>query len=150
MQRRSIRFGLSALALCASAVAAAQTNLDAGKLEYDSSCASCHGLGGKGDGPVARHLSSRPSDLTTIAQRNGGAFPTQLVWEMIDGRTTKSVGAHGTRDMPVWGNVYRSQAIRLQRGAPEWEAAQPPEWYVRGRIIALIDYLARIQAKPAR
>jgi mono/diheme cytochrome c family protein len=108
---------------------------DMGRAEYMSACASCHGAGAKGDGPVAQALT----------KRNGGALPVQLVWEMIDGRAQVPLGsfAHGSREMPVWGDEYRATA-RLS-GNPA--IASQPEWYVRGRIVALIDYLQRIQTK---
>lgn len=130
--------GVSALA---SAGAVAQQAFDLGKLEYESSCASCHGLSGKGDGSLHAYLTKAPTDLTTLARRSGGAFPTQLVWEMIDGRSSTEIGAHGSREMPVWGSQYRMQALQSPATAAQ------PEWYVRGRIVALLDYLARIQQK---
>lgn len=130
---------LALTAMCGAAVA--QTDTDLGKSEYMSSCASCHGASGKGDGVVREYLTVKPSDLTTLAKRNGGALPVQLVWEMIDGRSGIALGPHGSREMPVWGTTYRARAL----GQPETAAA--PEWYVRGRIVALIDYLERIQAK---
>lgn len=114
---------------------------DLGKLEYESSCASCHGLSGKGDGSLRNYLTKAPSDLTTLAKRNGGAFPTQLVWEMIDGRSSTDVFWHGSREMPVWGLRYRVDAMK------DPATMGQPEWYVRGRIVALLDYLARIQQK---
>jgi len=116
---------------------------DPGRYEYMSNCAACHGVGGKGDGPVAQAMTKKPSDLTTLARRNGGALPVQLVWEMIDGRSTLDIFGHGTRDMPIWGADYRAQA-QLQ---PDPAVAERPEWFVRGRIVALIDYLQRLQAK---
>jgi mono/diheme cytochrome c family protein len=119
----------------------AQPADDLGRSEYLAHCASCHGTSGKGDGPLRRFLTQAPSDLTTLAQRSGGALPTQLVWEIIDGRASGEIGPHGTRDMPVWGATYRSQALAVPGMAAQ------PEWYVRGRIVALIDYLQRIQAK---
>lgn len=129
---------------CAAGMAwAQQVPPDLGREEYMSSCATCHGAAGKGDGPVARGLTKRPSDLTTLARRNGGALPVQLVWEMIDGRATVDIFAHGTRDMPVWGAEYRALAL-LQ---PDPAISGRPEWYVRGRIVALIDYLQRLQVK---
>ncbi len=91
------------------------------------------------------YLVKHPSDLTTLAKRSGGAFPTQLVWLMIDGRAEKDTGPHGTREMPVWGREYRQEVLRA--AGPEGAAFAQPEWYVRGRIVALIDYMARIQAK---
>lgn len=128
--------------LTASSVCTAQADsADLGRLEYEGNCATCHGLGGKGDGPMKQVLTKAPSDLTTLTKRNGGAFPNQLVWEIIDGRTSASIAAHGTREMPVWGAVFRSQALQYPGMALQ------PEWYVRGRIVALLDYLARLQVK---
>jgi mono/diheme cytochrome c family protein len=120
---------------------AQQPAVDLGRLEYESNCAACHGIAGKGDGRLRQFMTKAPSDLTTLAQRNGGAFPTQLVWEMIDGRSSTEIGPHGSREMPVWGADYRAQAL-----AQPATAAQP-EWYVRGRIVALLDYLARMQGR---
>jgi mono/diheme cytochrome c family protein len=123
------------------AAAAAQPRVDEGKLEYDGHCAICHGPTGTGNGEMRRWLTKAPSDLTTLSKRYGGAFPNQLVWEVIDGRSSLDVGLHGSREMPVWGQRYRQEAL-AQAGT----AAQP-EWYVRNRVVALLDYLSRIQAK---
>jgi mono/diheme cytochrome c family protein len=137
-------FALS-LSLCGVSALAQAQGSDFGRSEYQSNCASCHGPAGKGDGPVALALSKKPSDLTTLAKRSGGALPVQLVWDMIDGRSQVPLGvaAHGSRDMPVWGDDYRA----LARLSGDPAVASNPEWYVRGRIVALIDYLQRIQAK---
>jgi mono/diheme cytochrome c family protein len=118
-----------------SQVSLAQVRLDLGKSEYESSCASCHGVSGKGDGAMVGMLTKPPSDLTTLAKRNGGVFPVQRISEMIDGRTSVMIGSHGAREMPVWGHVYRS------------EDTQPRDLHARNRISALVDYLARIQGK---
>jgi mono/diheme cytochrome c family protein len=135
---------LLAGALGLPGVALAQEGTDFGKYEYYAKCASCHGASGKGNGPVAKHLTKTPSDLTTYAKRNGGAFPTQLAWQVIDGRPVE-IGAHGTREMPIWGQEFRRETLRpadrVQPGDPS------PEWHVARRISALIDYLASIQAK---
>jgi mono/diheme cytochrome c family protein len=131
------------LALTAAPVAADTLATDPGRTEYMSSCASCHGADGKGNGPVAQGLTKKPSDLTTLARRSGGALPVQLVWEMVDGRASTDIWAHGSRDMPVWGYEYRAAA----QLSPDPAIAARPEWFVRGRIVALIDYLQRIQVK---
>ena len=68
---------------------------------YKTFCSSCHGDRARGNGPVARTLKVRVPDLTRIAARNGGTFPTEQVRLMIEGRNVPSV--HGSRDMPVWG-----------------------------------------------
>ncbi len=58
--------------------------LDPGKAEYRSSCASCHGIDGKGNGPVSADLRVPPSDLTVLARRNNGVFPFYSVYEIIE------------------------------------------------------------------
>jgi mono/diheme cytochrome c family protein len=143
MKPRSLKATLVvAMTLCAAAAShAQQQRVDAGKLEYDAHCAICHGVAGKGNGEMRRFLTQPPSDLTTMAKRNGGAFPNQLAWELIDGRSAKEIGAHGTRAMPVWGQRYRMEALQQASTAVE------PEWYVRNRIVALLDYLSRLQEK---
>ena len=80
---------------------------DTGLQLFAQYCASCHGALGKGDGPVARSLSPRPADLTTLAQRAGGEFDADAVMATIDGR--REVVAHGPRDMPVWGIVFEAE-----------------------------------------
>jgi mono/diheme cytochrome c family protein len=126
-------------ALMLSMPAWAQPKVDVGKLEYESHCAICHGDNGRGTGEMRKFLTKAPTDLTTMAKRNGGVFPNQIAWEVIDGRT--EVGPHGTRTMPVWGRVYRQEAFS------ELVPAYQPEWYVRNRIVALLDYLSRIQER---
>ncbi|MGZ5074551.1 MAG: c-type cytochrome, partial [Usitatibacter sp.] len=113
--------------------------VDVGKREYDSKCAVCHGVKGKGDGPYQGLGSQVIPDLTTLARKNGGVFPFQKTYEIIDGRT--ELKAHGTRDMPIWGTEYRHDA----RGAVL--EADPPEAVVRARILALNEYLYRMQVK---
>ncbi len=73
-------------------------------LEY---CASCHGLTGEGDGPVARALSTPPANLRLLADRFGNPLPEDQVARFIDGRA--DVKAHGPRDMPVWGRRFYAE-----------------------------------------
>ena len=135
---------LMSLAFVLPALALAQGGADFGKYEYYAKCASCHGESGKGDGKVAEYLTKPPADLTTYAKRNGGVFPTQLAWDVIDGRPV-AIGPHGTREMPVWGQEFRRETVRpADRLDPKGPS---PEWFVSRRIAALIDYLASIQVK---
>ena len=112
-----------------------------GELEFTQYCASCHGTRGRGDGPVAPYLSVAPPDLTRLRQRNGGIFPTRDVYDFIDGR--RGPGVHGTREMPVWGDRYRAEALR---GQP-LPAGVNPEAIVHGRILTLVFYLQSIQVE---
>jgi mono/diheme cytochrome c family protein len=76
---------------------------------YQQLCSSCHGVSGKGDGPVASLIKIGVPDLTRLAARDGGEFPIEDVRRTIDGRWDRR--AHGARDMPVWGwQLYDSSA----------------------------------------
>jgi mono/diheme cytochrome c family protein len=79
--------------------------LDRGKGLYETFCASCHGKDGKGNGPVASAMKIPPTDLTQIAKKNQGKFDEVHVIALVDGE--KTVSAHGTREMPVWGSRFR-------------------------------------------
>ena len=96
---------------------------------FQNYCAPCHGKDATGTGPVAKALTKAPADLTRIAARNGGSFPDVRVKRYIEG--ADEVAAHGTRDMPMWGDLFRS----LSR-----DTAQI-------RIQALSDYLKGLQVK---
>lgn len=138
MTIRKLCVGVLASAFALSVVGA--DKLDIGKIEYEQSCATCHGLDGKGKGSIAQTFQLSVPDITTLTKRNGGVFPVSRVYDVIDGR--EEVKAHGTRDMPIWGKYYSLTA------APRYDDyAYNPEAAVRGRILALTDYLHRLQQK---
>lgn len=139
---------LAADMIMALAVPVAAQSVDVGKVEYQSSCASCHGVDAKGDGPVGQALKKRPADLTSLAKRNNGVFPFDVVYRKIDGRDD-SVASHGTREMPVWGYRFVPLEHFNLKPADEYIYLAPasPEPVVRARILAVIDYLNRVQAK---
>lgn len=80
----------------------------AGEIEYQRNCAICHGGDGKGRGMMSKFLSIEPSDLTQLAKKNVGRFPFWQVYRAIDGR--EEVRGHGTREMPIWGARFRTEA----------------------------------------
>jgi hypothetical protein len=100
---------------------------------YQVYCSSCHGLTGRGDGPVEPLLRGGAPDLTRIAERHGGKFPKEDIRRIIDGSTV--VQAHGTRQMPVWGYEFK--------GASGTEEATQKE--VDRTVSRLVDYLESIQ-----
>jgi mono/diheme cytochrome c family protein len=106
--------------------------LTRGATLYRIHCASCHGKGGTGDGPVAPALVKKPPDLTSIAKRAGGKFPEERVRATIDGRT--ELPAHGAREMPVWG---------LSFADPGRDVSSERE--VEAEIRALVRYVASLQ-----
>ena len=72
---------------------------------YKAYCASCHGVDAKGEGPMAKSLNVKPSDLTRIAARSGGKFPLMRIERTIAGEEQPARG-HGTSEMPVWGPIF--------------------------------------------
>jgi mono/diheme cytochrome c family protein len=78
---------------------------------YREYCAVCHGKEGKGDGPAARGLKKMPADLTTITKRYG-EFPRKSIEETILAENEPRPIAHGTRDMPMWGPIFRKSGGR--------------------------------------
>lgn len=108
------------------------TQAMAGKDLYREYCAVCHGTAGKGDGPAAGALKVPPSDLTQISKKNGGKFPEVQVQHTIKGEADEPI-AHGSRDMPVWGNIFRHMAANQDVGTV--------------RVYNLMKYIEEIQAK---
>jgi mono/diheme cytochrome c family protein len=127
--------------------AQSQRQTSMGELEFRNSCAQCHGLSGKGDGPVASSLTTSPSDLTTLQKDNGGIFPVNRVYSLIDGRA--AVGAHGTREMPIWGARYSGgMSEEVDPEGTEGPFSQMEiEMFVRMRILSLIEYISTLQTE---
>lgn len=113
--------------------------VDLGKLEFEANCASCHGANGKGNGPITDLLKKSPPDLTLLSQKNGGVLPVARLYEVIDGA---AIPGHGSREMPIWGREYKTAAAEYYMDHP-----YDPEVFVRGKILALIDYINRLQAR---
>ena len=118
MNRIGIALATSGLLLVAT-VASAQKGSgvaarNEGPMLFKQYCATCHGLGAKGDGPTAPSLKKAPTDLTMI-QEKGKPFPGERVVHLIAGEGEMTT-AHGNREMPVWG-----RASRYTRGTPPAE-----------------------------
>jgi len=134
-------FGATLVAATGGAFAQ-QQKFDFGKQEYESYCASCHGLKGKGDGGYKPYLTKSPSDLTVLSKKNGGVFPIDRVHWIIDGR--QEVGAHGPREMPIWGAHFNAKANAYFAEVP---FPYDTEAFVLRRILVLEEYLYRLQVK---
>ena len=101
---------------------------------FRTHCAACHGADARGTGTATSELRRRPPDLTEYTARNGGVFPRERVYQVIDGRY---VAAHGDRDMPVWGDAFS----RSREGLTETA--------IKARIDAIVNYLEGIQRRSA-
>jgi len=142
MKKTRFLLVLSANLLCIASASWAQTSIALGRADFRDNCASCHGMTGKGDGPMRSSLVKPPADLTTIAQRNGGQFPQEQIGEVIDGRWLGDAGPHGSREMPVWGQVFKKRAMTRPG-----DSARTAEWSAQDRITSLLKYLEDIQVK---
>ncbi|MGW8228686.1 MAG: c-type cytochrome [Gammaproteobacteria bacterium] len=112
-----------------------------GKMEFQKNCAACHGKGGKGDGPLVEFLKQTPPDLTLLSKHNGGVYPQAKVYDWI--RDAKKVRAHGTDEMPIWGDRYSKEIIEYY--GPDYTG---PGSSVQQRILELVFYIGTIQQKP--
>jgi len=111
-------------------VGAVPTSPASGKEMFRAYCGSCHGVNGKGDGPAASALKSRPVDLTLLTKTNGGKFPAMRVMNSIkDGQPA----GHGSKEMPVWGPILSS--VSDNPGV------------VDQRVANLVGYVESIQVK---
>ncbi|HKJ75130.1 MAG TPA: cytochrome c [Alphaproteobacteria bacterium] len=106
----------------------------AGRVEFMDHCAACHGMDGKGNGPVAALMTVTLPDLTKLSARHDGEFPFDYVAASIDGR--KLPKAHGSLKMPVWGKRY-SEGRNDRVGQTQ----------VHAHIYELMMYLSSIQEK---
>ncbi len=138
MIRSGAVIALATLAAAAVAARADARELSPGASEYQLSCAACHGSRGRGNGPMARALAKKPTDLSKLEEANDYEFPYLKVFQVVDGRAM--VTDHGTREMPVWGRRY-VEDIGDSRGPYGSEAA------VRDRIDALVRHVQSLQER---
>ena len=112
-----------------------------GRVTYRVYCINCHGAKAKGDGSLSELLSVKPADLTVIKESNDGTFPTQKVYDVIDGRGP-AVRGHGMKEMPVWGDVFQTTSFEPSGTGEEGdERAQRKIWEV-------VYYLESVQGEP--
>jgi len=135
-----IRFAVVVVALAvASSNASAQARIEKGPIKpinasdaqkmFATYCAVCHGTEAKGNGPAAASLKKVPADLTKLSANNKGTYPEVHVKRYIEG--ADDITAHGTRDMPMWGDLFNS----LDRNTAQI------------RVQALSDFIRGLQAK---
>ncbi|HSE91027.1 MAG TPA: cytochrome c [Candidatus Binatia bacterium] len=106
---------------------------DSGQQVYMQYCASCHGKEGRGNGPVSPYLKIKVPDLTVLQKNNKGIYPMGKIMSAIDG--SRIVRAHGDREMPVWGEIFRKEA----------EAAKYTELTSLLKTKMIAEYLATLQ-----
>ena len=111
-----------------------QTSAASGKEMFAAYCAPCHGADGKGNGPAAPSMKVPPTDLTQMAKKNGGKFPSSSLASTLKFGSGTTTGAHGSADMPVWGPLFQS-------------LDKFHDTSVQQRVSNLVTYVESIQAK---
>ena len=130
--RSSVMGGLLGVLIAGCSATPHAPTFDGANL-YLGYCAACHGASGAGDGPMAAELTTRVPDLRSLARRNGGVYPADLVTSIIDGRSYRAV--HGSADMPVWGYQFRREEGTTDAAAER----------VTARIEALVRHVGTLQ-----
>lgn len=106
-----------------------------GQETYMQYCATCHGLTATGNGPMSPNLILQPTDLTALAARNDGVFPTDRVVRRIDGR--EPLVSHGS-PMPIFGEYFEGRNATLEDAdGTKIKTSQP--------IVDLVTWLRNIQ-----
>lgn len=123
-----------ALASLLALPAVAQDERAGGEL-YREHCATCHGVDGLGDGPMAGVLTVKPRDLTLLQANNDGVFPTEKVVRRIDGRDP--LISHGS-PMPVYGFFFEGEDAAVKTGVGQPILTSRP-------IVDLLTYLETLQ-----
>jgi len=114
-----------------------QAALTDGEELFHELCAACHGVSGKGDGPAASAMAKPVTNLTVLSSNNDGVFPFKQVEKSITGES--QVVAHGTIDMPVWGQ-------RFEELRPDWKQFRRKA-LARQRIYNLTLHIESLQAE---
>lgn len=136
---RGTVIGLLAIAAsCAGGAAAAADDpqVTVGKNLYMKYCATCHGPSGNGvDGMASRLFTNQPANLTLLSKENGGKFPMNELMNIVKG--DQPIAAHGSREMPVWGEILGRPLSDGMYGQDEADL----------KIINIGKYLETIQVK---
>jgi cytochrome c553 len=107
------------------------TSASSGQEMFNTYCAVCHGVSGKGDGPASTEFKIAPANLTMLAKNHSGTFPEAYVSQVIQ-TGPRDAKAHGSKDMPVWGPLFASLG---------------DEATVKLRVHNLTTYIGTLQAK---
>jgi len=134
---------MKVLVLIASVIASSAIAQDAptGATLFADHCAVCHGVQAAGNGPMAPVLTIQPTDLTQLAARNDGVFPTARVAARIDGRDP--LVAHGS-PMWVFGEFFDAQGPDIALQLPAGERIM-----VSGPIADLVAWIETIQVRSS-
>src|SRR5437762_2645404 len=94
-------------------VPASAQSLSAGKSIYAKECASCHGDGGKGNGPEAANLSRQTPDLCAADVRDQS--DGEIFWKIGEGRKPMPRFARALNEDQRWHLVNYIRSLASQK-----------------------------------
>jgi mono/diheme cytochrome c family protein len=122
--------GLAVMSACARASPSAT---EGRSLYLSNGCASCHGLSGRGDGPVARSLGVRPTDLRNPALFSRGSEEGAIARTLAEGildagaNTSELHHTHHELSMPSYAHLTDAErhSIALYVRSLQTKAVRP-------------------------
>jgi mono/diheme cytochrome c family protein len=115
-------------------VSISQSQPESGAQMYLDYCAACHGKDARGNGAAGPALKVPATDLTSLAKKNKGVYPSDHIGAVLEFGVP--ISAHGSAEMPVWGSLFRSLSTNATSRAA-----------VNQRIANLNKYIQSLQVK---
>ena len=113
MNRRDLGRLALVTGLAMSSQIQAETNqtdaVQRGQANYLFFCGNCHGVDGKGDGPLAVHLKMAPTDLTVLHAADSDTSLAERVMKALDGR--HAIGETEAHKMPVFSESLEVKTV---------------------------------------
>ena len=104
---------LTLLAVSAPRVLADPPAAYEGRRLFVSYCQLCHGIAGKGDGPLAKVMKISPADLTTTVRSRSDTILTKIITgegrQTITGRDRHNLLSEA---MPEWKDVFSESQVK--------------------------------------
>jgi len=107
----------------------------AGEALFMENCLACHGTAGRGDGPLAAGLATKPANLTEIAARRNGVWPMLEIMSVIDGYSRNTLPRE---DMPVFENFLDNEMV-------EFDTGNGANTLVPAKLIDIVEFLLSLQ-----
>ncbi|MFK5895297.1 MAG: c-type cytochrome [Pseudomonadota bacterium] len=106
-------FILSILSICSIQAVANPPPAYEGRRLFVSYCLLCHGVDGKGDGPLSKVMKITPADLTTTVRARSDTILTKIISgngrQTITGRDRHNILSDA---MPKWKDVFNAEQIK--------------------------------------